>query len=428
MAATRETMDNLVKVNFKLSVDDNVKEILDSLKKNKISFSELSNYMMNSSIVGTKENIEKEVTIKHKVHELYFKNNLSNSIKKDNNTISDKDLSKILDLGVNKMQSLIDKIQNDPTDKKLGAELVNIIKTLVDNNKKQQVKQSEKEEPKLVHKKGDVLFYKRMDTDKSYSVGKVVENSYDTKNTIIQKFEFDNEQRKMILSDKKAAIKNEKLSPAFKYKNITFEKLELKNQIKLLKGKKTDFILAQYSFKPKGSDIEKIVDENVKFNLANTKKGLDIKVDRGFSISNSKAYGKVITPEDLDNMKKNNAILLNNNVSKNGKDFVFAMKFDKNLGKVVAKGYEVSYLIDKNNKVQDKAFVLGNKLDKSNIEHLLKGNTITIGKNKIGFASNNELNKWSISTKEEKKKTATKKVKAVKTEKPKRKKTRGLKH
>jgi len=400
MAEKLLTLDETVKVDLKKSIEENSIQILKSLKENKISFSEFSNYILNKKEIGTLEDLDKKTEIYKNTHELYFKEHLSNKLSKENknseNPISNKEIGKATVLGVSKIKDLFNDIQNDLTDKKASSKIKEIINEIVKNfktNNLEKPKQEKNEDPKLMFKKDDVVFYMQND---NIRVAKVLKDSFNQKETILKPIVYDKQEKSFItLDDKLIAKDNNKLSKPFKYKNISFDSLTTIQKLDLVMGKQTSPIKTQNQYKTKvdGVEVQKIYEQDVKFQLKiNKKKGLIIpKIIRPFQ---KQAYGKEFSKTDLDILKKG-GVLINDAINKKGKHFEFTLKYDKSLKGVVVAPFNSNYLTNKKG-VSNKAYIAGNTLNKKDIQTLLKGKPINLELNNnkkitIGFSENSSI-------------------------------------
>jgi len=300
---------------------------------------------------------------------------------------------------------------------------------------KQNLPKKEVKEPKLMYKKDDVLFY--LSNDK-IRVGKVLKDSFNENETVMKSLMYDKENQTFKATDKMVAIDNKKLSKPFKYKNITFDDLSIKDKLALVMQKKTSVIKTENKYKTKvdGIDVEKIFEQDVRFQLKpNKKTGLVIpKVIKPF---HKQVYGKEITENDLEILKKGGVLISDAKNEKTGKMFEITMKYDKGLKGIVVAPFSANYLTNKKG-VSEKAYVGNNTLDKQNIEDLINGKPVNlkVGKNgdkevTIGFAEKSTVQeRFGFKTTEDIKNTEVK-VEKVKKEikepiKPKRKKGRGI--
>ncbi|HIP36314.1 MAG TPA: hypothetical protein EYG85_05630 [Crocinitomix sp.] len=444
MKQKQKTLEELTKVDLTKSIDENSIRILSNLEKNKISFTEFSNHILNKTIKDIEQEINKINDVLKNTHELYFKKHLSNKLSKENDSLEKpvlaEKIAKLTDKGVGELKAFLNEIQHDLTDKKAAAKIQDIINTIIkslksDNMAKQNLPKKEVKEPKLMYKKDDVLFY--LSNDK-IRVGKVLKDSFNENETVMKSLIYDKENQTFKETDKMVAIDNKKLSKPFKYKNITFDDLSIEDKLALVMGKQTSSIKTENKYKTKvdGIDVEKIFEQDVRFQLKpNKKTGLVIpKVVKPFY---KQVYGKEITENDLAILKKGGVLISDAKNEKTGKMFEITMKYDKGLKGVVVTPFSANYLTNKKG-VSEKAYVGNNTLDKQNIEDLINGKSVNlkVGKNgdkevTIGFAEKSTVQeRFGFKTTEDIKNTEVK-VEKVKKEikepiKPKRKKGRGI--
>jgi len=406
MSEKKLTLDQMIKVDLNKSIEDNANKILKFLKENNISFTEFSNYILNLAKTKkgkTTEVLDKKMDAYKKAYELYFKDHLSNKLSNENKNLkvpkTKEEIAKATEKGAIKLKRFVDEMQHDLTHKKAGAKIQDIINTIVklfktNNMAKQNKKIEEEQEPKLIFKKDDVLFYLQGD---SIRIGQVLKDSFNKEETILKSIVYDKQNKVFKTLDDLIVKDNTKLSKPFRYKNVDFNNLTTKNKLDLVMGKQTEPIktINQYPTKVDGIDVKKTFEQDVRFQLKiNKKKGIIIpKVIRPFI---KQAYGKEFSVSDLATLKKG-GVLINDAINKKGEEYQFTLKYDKGLKGVVAAPFNTNYLTNKKG-ISEKAYVGGNTLDKNNIKDLLAGKPVElkIGKDgsrtiNIGFSENSTI-------------------------------------
>ena len=426
---TKKTIDEITKLDNRLSFEKKKDSLLKSLKENNVPYKVYTDFVINN----TSDN--KDVYIK--AHEEFFKDKIESKLKGDNKLNEDltSKLGKILSQSSKNINVLYNKMKHAPTDKQLGNELMELLNMVLKDSvhlfKGLDKKEEKKEIQKLLYKKGDVVLFSSPDHQKIIA-GKVVEDSYNKNETVLQAYKENKETGKIELLENKIAIKNTELTK-FKFKNldISFDELSNKNKLSLLAKKETDPIKITNPYKDKvdGHSVTKLYEQNVTFKLSQNFNNGKIKSKVFKPILNNKAYGMDLTKEDLEKIKKGNSII-GDAINKDGKPYTFIIKHNEKLNApVIANTFNNS--ISKNTK-----YINSIPFEKADLNNLFLKNEATInnlGKNKnisLTFAlASNFSQKLKFDTFKESKNKDIKKEKEVKEslKTPIKKKKKGLK-